>query len=687
MQSPTVNDPPSSEAQDARRSRSARQYSESEIPPNMPDSLFMYLGGAHFISAAMSMILGVFSMLIQSYGFWIGTAVWTGIAFFITGCLGYGVGHNRKNKYMVIGFIVMSVVSMIFAIILLIDSSLALAKLGDPYTCGSDESVKDCSENPTALLTVNILLIITATIEAGFSITSVVTSGFAVKWDKNRADMLQDGQVYYIPDSEISRSRESSLNCQQVIVPSLPNYHEALRFSTRRRSSDLQSLSGINTPLTPAVDRDSLRRYRLYQDTQSASNREMVELSVGNLSNVTSLTQRSNSSGQISLQGLENHNTIDILQGERTSAQRSHMQSLPDLTPRVTGDESELAAMHTRLPPGLIAYPYYRRASDMNLPYSHDSIEETPEEDDNDSVSDVTLRIVHEAISPETLQNAESPRQQQPSERVPIHPGSSVQLQSNLQDGSRRTFTFVRTPKWGPNVGLDQDESRGPTDPLELNVPAQSVRLETDPGEDTCNVDSGNHGRIHGDRTPHRTRAQDENDFEERAIERNPRPFPSGEEPITVHVDMERGEQGRRKSQDATSGCDGRNLNSEGQEPFKVPDEPRASKESSPTIDRTVVGHRTHSHRSRTSPDSSSCEGASQRRRAKPGTRRHSKREKAEDSRCEDGREDALMSGDQFEVPTSQEQPSEQMQAESSFASMYNNAFYNIDEWTNEINV
>ncbi|XP_078591891.1 uncharacterized protein LOC144870950 isoform X1 [Branchiostoma floridae x Branchiostoma japonicum] len=148
-----------------------QQQQPSRTPKCFGNSAAKAVSITQVVCGGLAIVLGIVIIVLRDRFSFIGYPIWIGALFLSTGIVGI-FAAVRKTTCMIITFMVLSIVSTVFTIIMLQYSTTAI--FVDLYL-----PCRYCNDKD-ARLAINALLVILALLEAGLSITSSVMTCCAV---------------------------------------------------------------------------------------------------------------------------------------------------------------------------------------------------------------------------------------------------------------------------------------------------------------------------------------------------------------------------------------------------------------------------------------------------------------------------------------------------------------------------
>ncbi|XP_035662656.1 uncharacterized protein LOC118406602 [Branchiostoma floridae] len=144
------------------------------------------LGGAQILFASLLLTFGIIGIVVQTDVYFAGTPVWTGLMYLVTGILGV-VSSHRNTKCLIIGFLVMSCLSLILTFCGIASASIAIAgehwnTWSGPVGCYYDwnNSENECTNLDIARFTIDAANLLFALVELGLSITTIAVCSYTL---------------------------------------------------------------------------------------------------------------------------------------------------------------------------------------------------------------------------------------------------------------------------------------------------------------------------------------------------------------------------------------------------------------------------------------------------------------------------------------------------------------------------
>ncbi|XP_066265178.1 membrane-spanning 4-domains subfamily A member 6B-like [Branchiostoma lanceolatum] len=137
------------------------------------------LGGAQILFAGLLLTFGIVGMVIQTFVFYAGTPIWTGLMYLVTGILGV-VSSHRNTKCVLIGLLVMSCLSVLMTFCGIATAAIAIegehwSTWPGPVDCHYDWSINEnsCTGIDKARYTIDAANLVFALVELGLSLATI----------------------------------------------------------------------------------------------------------------------------------------------------------------------------------------------------------------------------------------------------------------------------------------------------------------------------------------------------------------------------------------------------------------------------------------------------------------------------------------------------------------------------------
>ncbi|XP_035662651.1 uncharacterized protein LOC118406600 [Branchiostoma floridae] len=144
------------------------------------------LGGAQIFFAGLLITFGIIGMVIQTFLFPVGTPVWTGLVYLVTGILGV-VSSHRNTKCVLIGLLVMSCLSVLMTFCGIATASVAIegehwstwpGSVGCYYDWDTQKNI--CTNIDIARFTIDAANLLFALVELGLSIATIAVCSYTL---------------------------------------------------------------------------------------------------------------------------------------------------------------------------------------------------------------------------------------------------------------------------------------------------------------------------------------------------------------------------------------------------------------------------------------------------------------------------------------------------------------------------
>ncbi|XP_066274272.1 uncharacterized protein [Branchiostoma lanceolatum] len=144
------------------------------------------LGASHIVFGCLLITMGSIGAALNTADFYIGTHIWTGLMYLVTGILGV-VSSHRNNKCTAVGFLALSCMCVLMVIAGMTSASLALSwehwsVFSGPVGCWYDYQTDEnhCKGIDTARSAVDAANLLGALVEMGLCIASIVVCSHAI---------------------------------------------------------------------------------------------------------------------------------------------------------------------------------------------------------------------------------------------------------------------------------------------------------------------------------------------------------------------------------------------------------------------------------------------------------------------------------------------------------------------------
>ncbi|XP_078584233.1 membrane-spanning 4-domains subfamily A member 6B-like [Branchiostoma floridae x Branchiostoma japonicum] len=144
------------------------------------------LGGAQILFAGLLLTSGIIGIVVQTQVYFAGTPIWTGLMYLVTGILGV-VSSHRNTKCVIVGFLVMSCLSLILTFCGIASASIAVSSedwntFSGPGQCYYDWNIRwnECHNLYIVRYAIDAANLLFALVELGLSIATIAVCSYTL---------------------------------------------------------------------------------------------------------------------------------------------------------------------------------------------------------------------------------------------------------------------------------------------------------------------------------------------------------------------------------------------------------------------------------------------------------------------------------------------------------------------------